>query len=275
MGFTKLDEGIVQSSIMSADAYTFKVWITLLAMCKETGIAYVSPVFLASVCHLPISKVRASLQKLSEPDLDSRSTNEDGRRIRRVDGGFEIINYLTYRTVSLRSAEAERKRLYRLATKGCPDGVRICPDTSASDSASNSDSSMPNKSIDISNTPQRLTPPVPNSDIHIEAIQAVFEQFNYHVRPEKPLKVGDPECDRGMRYANERLNDGYTVADLCHVIEVMTEAWTGDLYMRKFLRPEVLFSKAKFAGYLAKRTLAQEGAAWAADMEAKQAKEGL
>jgi hypothetical protein len=135
MGFTKLDERIVQSSIMLESPETFKIWITLLALCKEDGIAECSPVYLESVCRIPIDKVVESIKKLSSPDELSRSINDDGARIRRVDGGFEIINYIKYRTESLKSAEAERKRLYRQKEK-CPDTSGRCPDTSASVSAS-------------------------------------------------------------------------------------------------------------------------------------------
>jgi len=136
MGFTKLDERILQSSIMAESATTFKVWIALLAACRENGIAYVSAVYLSSICHLSMSKVEDSLKKLEGPDEHSRSLADDGRRIRRVDGGYEVINYAVYRDFSLRDAEAERKRLYRQRVKGCPDNVPLCPDSSASASAS-------------------------------------------------------------------------------------------------------------------------------------------
>ncbi len=145
MGFTKLDEGILQSSIMAEDPKTFKVWIALLAACKENGIAYVSSVYLQSICHMTELSVDRAIDRLSAPDPHSRSLNDDGRRIRRVDGGFEIINYATYREVSLRDAEAERKRLYRLKIKDCPDTSGRCPDPSASASASASSSSSVGK----------------------------------------------------------------------------------------------------------------------------------
>lgn len=138
MGFTKLDERILQSSIMAESSITFKVFITLLAACKPNGIAYVSAVYLSSICHLPLSRVQASLDRLEGPDPHSRSLEEEGRRIRRVDGGYEIINYATYRDASLKDAEAERKRLYRQRKRGCPDIVPECPDASASVSASSS-----------------------------------------------------------------------------------------------------------------------------------------
>jgi hypothetical protein len=140
MGFTKLDERILQSSIMAENPIIFKVWITLLAACESNGIAYVSAVYLSTICHLPLSKVKSSIERLESPDPHSRSLNEEGRRIRRVDGGYEIINYSIYRDFSLKDAEAERKRLYRHRNKECPDSLGHCPDTSASVSASASSS---------------------------------------------------------------------------------------------------------------------------------------
>jgi len=117
MGFTKLDERILQSSIMAEDSDTFKVWIALLASCRETGIAYVSSVYLSSVCRLPIESVNSSIEKLSNPDQNSRSLTDEGRRIRRTDGGYEIINYKVYRGYSYSlKEEAVRKREYRKRT---------------------------------------------------------------------------------------------------------------------------------------------------------------
>jgi hypothetical protein len=148
MGFTKLDERILQSSIMAESPTTFKVWIALLAACRENGIAYVSAIYLASICHLPLSKIDDAIRKLESPDEHSRSLADDGRRIRRVDGGYEIINYIVYRDVSLRDAEAERKRLYRQRHKDCPDTVPMCPDSSASASMSASSVDLKKGSVE-------------------------------------------------------------------------------------------------------------------------------
>jgi hypothetical protein len=66
-----------------------------------------------------------AIKRLSSPDPASRSTVAKGRRIRRVDGGFEVINYHVYRSTSLRDAEAERKRLYRQKRKGSPSNSPV------------------------------------------------------------------------------------------------------------------------------------------------------
>jgi len=114
MGFTKLDEGIIQSSIMAEDPATFKIWIALLASCGPDGIAPVSSFFLSSVCRLGIEAVDASIKILESPDKRSRSLEEEGRRIRRVDGGYFVINYEKYRAFSYsKNEEAVRKRKHR------------------------------------------------------------------------------------------------------------------------------------------------------------------
>lgn len=151
MGFTKLDEGILQSSIMAESCATFKVWIALLASCGSDGIARVSSVFLASTCHLPLKSIDHSLEILSLPDTRSRSLIEEGRRIIRVDGGYFIVNYEKYRTFTYSDhPESVRKREYRKRIKeGDALGhVPFCPGHSASASVFNSSlSSLDNKNL--------------------------------------------------------------------------------------------------------------------------------
>lgn len=150
MGFTKLDEGILRSSIMAEDAETFKVWIAFLASCGPDGIARVSAVFLSSVCHLPLEIVHKATARLEAPDPESRSGAEEGRRIIRIDGGWFIVNFEKYRSFnySLKN-EAVRKREYRYRVKkgigtsrdkrDKKDNVPFVPGHSASASASASD----------------------------------------------------------------------------------------------------------------------------------------
>jgi uncharacterized phage protein (TIGR02220 family) len=249
MGFTKLDEGIIQSSIMAEDSDTFKVWIALLAICKENGIAYVSPVFLSSVCHIPLETIHGSIDKLSSPDSDSRSTSDDGRRIRRVDGGFEIVNYLVYRTVSLRSADAERQRLYR-ASKNVmtkPDAVQECHDASASGSSS-LESDSDSSSLNSLNSKDK-------EKIDIHAISAeVVAYLNT-----KADKNFDYKAKETVRHIGARIADGRTIENFRHVIDVKVAKWKGKTWKGgkgdtvigdDLLRPSTLFSQTNFENYL-------------------------
>ena len=99
---------------MAEPAETFKVWIAILASCDADGIARVSSVFLSSVCHLDLGVIDTAILTLEGPDSRSRSTNDDGRRIRRIDGGFEVINYNKYREFSYsKKSAAIRQRKSR------------------------------------------------------------------------------------------------------------------------------------------------------------------
>ena len=97
MGFTKLDEGILQSSIMADSSDNFKIWIALLACCKADGIARVAETYLAGVCHLSLKTVLKAFEKFQGPDPLSRNQENEGQRIERVPHGWKILNYDYYR----------------------------------------------------------------------------------------------------------------------------------------------------------------------------------
>ena len=114
MGFTKLWANIIHSSIWHEGHDTLRVWIYLLAMVGPDGIAQTSVPDVSARCFIPPDRTREILLKLSEPDLDSRSLNDEGRRIERVDGGYFVINYQKYREMR---DEEERKRQVREAVR--------------------------------------------------------------------------------------------------------------------------------------------------------------
>jgi len=139
LGFTKLDEGILKSSIMAETAPTFKVWIALLASCDYDGIARVSPIFLSAACHLSQPMTDKALDILSSPDKYSRSDADEGRRIRNIDGGYFVINYLKYRAFTYSdSPSAIRQRRHREKERERDAALRVTMsrDISASASAS-------------------------------------------------------------------------------------------------------------------------------------------
>jgi hypothetical protein len=52
-----------------------------------------------------------ALERLGNPELDSRSRKHDGRRLIRVNGGYIVLNYQDYRDRDY--TQAERARRYR------------------------------------------------------------------------------------------------------------------------------------------------------------------
>jgi hypothetical protein len=146
MGFTKLDDGLIFSSILAEDDAVFKVWVLILSRTDGDGVARISPAFLASVTRKADDEVERCLRVLESPDARSRSLNDDGRRIVRVDGGYKVLNYLKYRQRAdqedVRAYERERKARQRESRSPVPEVSRTEAGRSASASSSPSASGV-------------------------------------------------------------------------------------------------------------------------------------
>lgn len=105
-GFTLLWSKILQSSIWVKESKeTRLVWITLLAMKGADGIIQSSVIGLADRAKVTSEECRMALEVLLAPDPDDTSGVEEGRRLRVVGGGWEIVNHDLYRF----STEAKRE----------------------------------------------------------------------------------------------------------------------------------------------------------------------
>lgn len=126
-GFTKLHSGIIYSSIWEEDNYTRILWITMLAMSNSTGEVIVAPKRLYKVANIPADKCRLALKKLSSPDADSRTSDNEGRRIEKIQGGWLILNYFKYRATpdveKRRQQNREAKRRERMRKTGVSASV--------------------------------------------------------------------------------------------------------------------------------------------------------
>lgn len=217
MGFTKLDERILQSSIMAEKAEVFKVWIALLASCRQNGIADVSSTFLAAACHLPQKTVDNAIEVLSSPDSHSRSLADDGRRIKRVDGGYFVINYDKYRAFSVvgdpDSPGAKRTKRWREKRHG--DARDACDVTSAS------------------------------SSLYSSVIKFLNLRTGKNFST-KPTAAG--------KHLLTRIKEGRTLDEFKYVIEVKASQWLNKPDMEGYLRPETLFG-SKMESYLNERVI--------------------
>lgn len=114
MGFAKLHGSIIHSSIWMEDSDTKVVWITMLAMADGTGTVYASVGGLARAAGVSREACADALTKFLGPDPDSRD-GTTGERIRKVEGGWFVINHANYRDRQTRAQElaAERVRRHR------------------------------------------------------------------------------------------------------------------------------------------------------------------
>ncbi len=108
-GFTKLFGSIVASSIWCEDDKTRIVWVTMLAMANRDGVVEAAVPGLAHAARVSVEDCRKALDKFESPDPDSRSTEHEGRRIAKVEGGWQLLNYVTYR----KKLSADERREYK------------------------------------------------------------------------------------------------------------------------------------------------------------------
>lgn len=118
MSFVKLSSSITRSTIWDETPETCKLWITVLALSDPSGYVASSLPGLAREARLTIEQTEQSLLALCSPDPFSRSPEQEGRRLEKVDGGWFVINFRKYweskTTEEKRQADRERQRRHRL-----------------------------------------------------------------------------------------------------------------------------------------------------------------
>jgi len=121
-GFTKLWSDITDSSIWNEDDKTRIVWITMLARMGPDYVVRASVGGLAHLARVTREDCVKSLHILSEPDPDSRTSDFEGRRIEKIEGGFFIINGKKWReqqtAESRRAYMRDYMKKYRAKDKG-------------------------------------------------------------------------------------------------------------------------------------------------------------
>ena len=84
----------------------------MLALCDRYGDISAAIPGLAKVANVSTEATEAALQNLMRPDPYSRTKEHGGRRIKEIDGGWHIFNYVKYRDM----LNAEERKQYK-ATK--------------------------------------------------------------------------------------------------------------------------------------------------------------
>ena len=145
VAFTKLFGSITTSTIWSESNETRIVWITLLSMADRHGRVWASIPGLARIAAVPVEAAREAISRFLGPDPDSRTKDNDGRRIEEIDGGWRLINYLKYR--GIRDDEdrkaSNRDAWHRAQTKRC-DSARLSQPQQASAASGRQGPTRPN-----------------------------------------------------------------------------------------------------------------------------------
>ena len=112
--YAKLFTSIYQGTLRG-NSHGLLVFTNLLAHCDKHGDVDMHPRAIAEEVGLTVEQVRAALLILESPDDESRSPEEQGRRIVRKDGhrdwGWNVVNYLKYRAIRDEDDRREQNRV--------------------------------------------------------------------------------------------------------------------------------------------------------------------
>lgn len=121
-GYAKVFSSIADSSIWTMDHKVLRVWIYLLVKCDSTGILEGSIPGLAHNCLMSREDLEWVMGILQAPDPDSRTPDNEGRRVEVVPGGWKVLNYHLYRDrgQGKEGSRAPYMRTYREQKKNPP-----------------------------------------------------------------------------------------------------------------------------------------------------------
>lgn len=120
-GYTKLFQSIVTSSIWTEDDRTRIVWVTLLALADKHGEIQAAIPGLARLAGVSIDDCQKAIDRFMGPDPHSRTSDFEGRRLEKIDGGWALLNHAKYRRmasdIDRKEKVAERVKRHRERNK--------------------------------------------------------------------------------------------------------------------------------------------------------------
>lgn len=109
-GWTPLHQRIVASSVWATPYHVRIAWITLLAVAGRDGTAHLTIGGLARMANIRLEEAADALKVLSEPDADTLTQENEGRRIERVASGWRLLNWESYRVLAKKAVLLEQNR---------------------------------------------------------------------------------------------------------------------------------------------------------------------
>lgn len=112
MHWTKVHATLPQSSVWETDYHVRIVWTTMMALCGLDGICRLSEASVYRAANVKEEEAAEAIRILSSPDPKSKDPSNGGRRIKKVNGGFQLLNYFKYRQVKTPDQKASYMRDY-------------------------------------------------------------------------------------------------------------------------------------------------------------------
>lgn len=96
-GYVKMFSSILESTVWQEPLHVRVVWVSMLAMANRDGVIEASIPGLAKRAGVSRKQAEESIDVFLAPDPDSRTSDHEGRRIEKVDGGWVLLNHEKYR----------------------------------------------------------------------------------------------------------------------------------------------------------------------------------
>lgn len=118
--YTKLFSSILDSTIWSESVATKITWVTMLAMTDTAGCVYASMPGLAKRVGVSISEAETAIKCFLSPDPHSRTKDNEGRRVKEIEGGWQLLNYEKYTHAKSREARNayQKEQMRRRRSEG-------------------------------------------------------------------------------------------------------------------------------------------------------------
>ena len=159
------------------------VFLFMLAHCDPDGIIEMTPKAIAARSGFDIEAVKRAIQVLEQPDPESRTPNEDGRRIVPLDHhrswGWRIVNYKQYRDMTDAERKAAERHRRRVETGTCHAKSRDVTHSHA-ESRGVTNGHQAEEEADGMKHPSSLAPPQPPAPPLAERARARARRHGEH-----------------------------------------------------------------------------------------------
>ena len=140
--YTPIFRDLLDSSLWATATPAARcVWITFLLDADPEGCIPTSVPGLARRANVTVDEARAAIAMLEAPDPDSRTPDFEGRRVAKIAGGWQVLNFVAKRELAKHEAEKARKRKWATANGKRPPANDNDDASSTSAPASNLDAS--------------------------------------------------------------------------------------------------------------------------------------
>lgn len=225
MPYSKLDCGITKSSIWAEALHVRVVWISFLAEKDENGFVESSRSGMIRICNVTPEQFDEAVSKLESPDPDSRTPDNEGRRISKIEGGWVVLNHEKYRlsTDIQRDKTRERVKRYRERLKNVTDCTdcnvtQALAPVSVSVSVSDINSLNEDKGCGEKGKPSLKELQIPD---HLKDVWPFFEEM----RKKKRAPLTDKAAELTIRNLERLSSDKQVQVEILE--QSIQKGWTG------------------------------------------------